>query len=189
MAEIDQGLLNDLTHAINRHSAENGSDTPDYILGAYLYQCLMNFNEAMQTREKWYGRPIGIRSALTSAPDPTAPICERCGAKVHDPCPTNEAQAKCELPGFCFPPALLNIPQRLYDSEINFSITCFWDGGFDIELGDNINGYDAKTTVKTYAEAMAWLDTEARKRYPDSTYVTGKWPEGWRPDGEISARG
>lgn len=27
-----------------------------------------------------------------------------------------------------------SIPQRLYDSEINFAISCFWDSGFDVTL-------------------------------------------------------
>jgi hypothetical protein len=31
------------------------------------------------------------------------PLCLRCGAAVHNPCSTEEAQAKCELPDFCFP--------------------------------------------------------------------------------------
>lgn len=82
-----------------------------------------------------------------------------------------------------------DIPQRLYDSEINFSISCFWDGGFDVKLGDSMNGFDSETQVHTFAMALAWLDQEARKRYPDSEYVTGNKPDGWRPDGEISARG
>lgn len=82
-----------------------------------------------------------------------------------------------------------DIPQRLYDSEINFSISCFWDGGFDVKLGDGHNGFVAETTVNTYDEALQWLDQEARKQYPDSQYVTGKYPPGWRPDGYVSAQG
>lgn len=81
-----------------------------------------------------------------------------------------------------------DIPQRLYDSEINFSISCFWDGGFGVKLGDEMNGFDAATQVQTFQEALCWLDQEARRRYPDSLYVTGRYPEGWRQDGEVSAR-
>ncbi len=82
-----------------------------------------------------------------------------------------------------------DIPQRLYDSEINFSISCFWDGGFDVKLGDDINGFVAEGHAKTFDEAVAWFDREARKHYPGSLYVTGKYPDGWRADGEISATG
>lgn len=49
--------------------------------------------------------PRNILSAdeIVAAIDPTAPTCDRCGAKVHDPCATDEAQATCQLPDFCYP--------------------------------------------------------------------------------------
>jgi hypothetical protein len=46
----------ELEHLINKHSMENGSDTPDYMLADYLMGCLDNFNSIVQSREKWYGR-------------------------------------------------------------------------------------------------------------------------------------
>ena len=46
----------ELTILLNKCSQENGSDTPDFILAKYLCQCLQNFNEAVNHREKWYGR-------------------------------------------------------------------------------------------------------------------------------------
>ena len=48
----------ELTELLNRHSAENGSDTPDFILAVYLMDCLLAYNCALKKREKWYGRPI-----------------------------------------------------------------------------------------------------------------------------------
>jgi hypothetical protein len=33
--------------------------------------------------------------------------------------------------------------QALYDSEINCSISSFWDGGFMVKLGDEYNGFEA----------------------------------------------
>ena len=39
---------------INTHSRENGSDTPDFIIAEYLYNCLKNFDATMQARKKWY---------------------------------------------------------------------------------------------------------------------------------------
>jgi hypothetical protein len=50
-----------LEQIINRYSLENGSNTPDFILGHYLTNCLGAFNRAINEREKWYGR----------TPDPT----------------------------------------------------------------------------------------------------------------------
>lgn len=45
-----------LESLINRHSQENGSNTPDFILATYLVACLKAFDEATVAREKWYGR-------------------------------------------------------------------------------------------------------------------------------------
>jgi len=44
----------DLTEVINKHSKENESDTPDFILAEYLLDCLRLFNSTFNTRKKWY---------------------------------------------------------------------------------------------------------------------------------------
>lgn len=63
----------ELERLINRHSQENGSDTPDFILAGFLGACLAAWNEATQRRETWYGRQgTGAREAppfMASAPD------------------------------------------------------------------------------------------------------------------------
>lgn len=41
--------------AINRHSMENGSNTPDFILANYLQNCLSAFDIAVKQRDNWYG--------------------------------------------------------------------------------------------------------------------------------------
>lgn len=43
---------------LNMRSLENNSDTPDFILAAYLEKCLEAFDMALQAREKWYGREL-----------------------------------------------------------------------------------------------------------------------------------
>jgi hypothetical protein len=53
--------------------------------------------------------------------------------------------------------------QDLYDSEINVVIFWLWDGGIDVRLGDELNGYHADGQVSTVAEAAAWLRDEACK--------------------------
>lgn len=45
----------ELKDLINKHSMENGSNTPDYILATYLLNCLMAFNEAILNRQAWQG--------------------------------------------------------------------------------------------------------------------------------------
>lgn len=63
IVEIDEdGKVhgNDLEHALasalNRFSAENASNTPDWILAQFLLGCLAAWNTGVQQRETWYGR-------------------------------------------------------------------------------------------------------------------------------------
>jgi hypothetical protein len=46
----------ELERLINKHSQENQSNTPDFILASYIRGCLDAFNIAVQQRETWYGR-------------------------------------------------------------------------------------------------------------------------------------
>ena len=64
-------LEEELRALLNKHSAENGSNTPDYILASYLMNCLIAFNEAMLNREAWYGRRTTTPKVLTT--DVTGP--------------------------------------------------------------------------------------------------------------------
>ena len=52
-------LRSDLASVINRYSRENGSNTPDFMLAAYLCDCLKAWNAMTKQREKWYGREPG----------------------------------------------------------------------------------------------------------------------------------
>jgi len=52
-------LRKEIEEAINKASAENGSDTPDYILAEFLISCLKAFDVALVERERWYGREVG----------------------------------------------------------------------------------------------------------------------------------
>lgn len=58
----------DLEALITRYSLENASDTPDYILAAYLQRCLEVWNVTMQEREEWWGRKV------PSHPEQAAPL-------------------------------------------------------------------------------------------------------------------
>jgi hypothetical protein len=53
-------LTDDISAAINRNSAENGSDTPDYILAEYLVACLEALEKTIKLRGKWYGHHCSI---------------------------------------------------------------------------------------------------------------------------------
>ena len=60
-----ESLTEAITQAINRFSAENGSDTPDFILGKYLSACLDAWNSATKERDRWYGHKT-LTSGITS---------------------------------------------------------------------------------------------------------------------------
>jgi len=61
----------ELRSLLNRHSAENESDTPDFILSEYMMDCLAAFEKATLRRTKWYIYP----NDLAADPDdpPGAP--------------------------------------------------------------------------------------------------------------------
>ena len=44
--------------------------------------------------------------------------------------------------------------QKIYESEINIRIGWLWDGGIEVRLGDDMNGYLADETVRTVAEIV-----------------------------------
>ena len=52
---VQNKLRQDVCDAINRVSAENGSNTPDFILAEYLVQCLATFDHVVTMRDDWYG--------------------------------------------------------------------------------------------------------------------------------------
>ena len=39
-----------------------------------------------------------------------------------------------------------SIFQQLYDAEINFEVSCFWDDGFHVRLGDRITASAPRPT-------------------------------------------
>lgn len=41
----------DLSELINKHSIENESDTPDYVLAIYIRDCLTAYNKAVRKRD------------------------------------------------------------------------------------------------------------------------------------------
>jgi hypothetical protein len=55
-------LRDELRDAINRVSAENGSNTPDLILANFLQEVLEAFDEAVRGRDLWYGVSLGPRN-------------------------------------------------------------------------------------------------------------------------------
>ena len=55
-AGAQKGFTEELADLLNRHSMENESGTPDFILARHLTACLVAWNCSMQEREAWHGR-------------------------------------------------------------------------------------------------------------------------------------
>jgi len=67
---------------------------------------------------------------------------------------------------------IVRILQGLYDSEINFTIATFWDAGFQVKLGDELNGFAATGTAANLIDAVEWLSAQAIEKYPESHFAT-----------------
>jgi hypothetical protein len=64
----------ELASLLNRHSAENDSDTPDWILARFMLRCLSSWNSAMRERKRCHGGPEDAEAA------PVDGVC--CGATL-----------------------------------------------------------------------------------------------------------
>ena len=68
MDQMKKTFEEELESLINRHSKENESNTPDFILAQYIAGCFAVFNTAVQQRERWYGRDPRPTSPFTRSP-------------------------------------------------------------------------------------------------------------------------
>jgi hypothetical protein len=76
---------NKIEQLLNSVSAENGSNTPDFILADYVIACLTAFDSAVRGREMWYGR---WNAADATSPDAAA------SPSTSDALSTTEAPSK-----------------------------------------------------------------------------------------------
>ena len=62
-------LEREMRQLLNRHSSENNSDTPDFVLASFLIHCLDAWGTAVKARDAWFSfNPWPSRSALAPAP-------------------------------------------------------------------------------------------------------------------------
>lgn len=57
----------ELRALINKHSRENNSDTPDYILANFMHSCLLAWEDNVKDREAWHGRTTTPSVSLSEA--------------------------------------------------------------------------------------------------------------------------
>jgi hypothetical protein len=77
-----QELASEIASAINRCSAENVSNTPDFILAEYLVSCLESFEKLAESRGTWHGRRL-----LASPKTPRSVSKEKTGPAPYDDLP------------------------------------------------------------------------------------------------------
>ena len=71
---------------------------------------------------------------------------------------------------------------HLYAGGVDASISWSYDGRIEVKLGDALNGYDAETTVDSFAEVAEWLRDKALIHYPRSKFSCGHAASLNRPD-------
>jgi hypothetical protein len=61
---------------------------------------------------------------------------------------------------------LVKALQRLYETETNLNISSFWDSGWTVKLGDELNGYVAERTFHNdeLGELANWIDGQMTKQ-------------------------
>lgn len=65
-------LQQEIRAAINRHSRENVSCTPDFLLAEYLVDCLVAFEKLHTARRAWYAGAEEIADNIIKDPAPSA---------------------------------------------------------------------------------------------------------------------
>ena len=61
--------------------------------------------------------------------------------------------------------------QGLYENEINFTVSAFWDCGFRWQLGDPLNGFMADGSAPTFEQAVSDLAQTAAEHFPNSAFA------------------
>jgi hypothetical protein len=66
-----------------------------------------------------------------------------------------------------------DVIQRLHDSQINAGLQTDWEGGLVVWIGDTPDrGFIRETFVRgEFDQVAGWLDTQARRLFPDSDYA------------------
>ena len=64
-----------------------------------------------------------------------------------------------------------SILQELHDSEINAELSTFWDGCFDWNFGDALNGYREQGQGRSLSGAVEHLRAAALRHYPESAFA------------------
>jgi hypothetical protein len=93
----------ELEELINKHSMENGSNTPDFMLAEYLMDCLRAFDKVMKRRDLWYrkleweNQPQDYKNFVKKCNDKGKEISEKIAIKTADEIDYNNLCARATL--------------------------------------------------------------------------------------------
>ena len=68
-------------------------------------------------------------------------------------------------------PDLDQVLADLYAAEINIQISSFWDCGYSLALGDEMNGFKARGHVDRLSDAGQWFIDNGVMWYPKSPFA------------------
>lgn len=68
-------------------------------------------------------------------------------------------------------PTFEELLNDLYGSEINISIETFFDRGYTIKFGDDINGFKKEITLYTLTGIKSFLIDKGKELYPESEFA------------------
>ncbi len=75
---------------------------------------------------------------------------------------------------------------EIYSSEINFEISTFWDGGFTVKVGDEMNGFlEESAGLENLDKVCSELLRMVLKHYPDSVFTENYNKKGSSSNEEI----
>jgi len=74
-ASADQTFGAELTALLNKHSRENKSNTPDFLLARFMLDCLRSWERSTRGRDEWFGVELspGRVSFVKARKDETVP--------------------------------------------------------------------------------------------------------------------
>lgn len=66
---------------------------------------------------------------------------------------------------------LISVLEDMYMSELNFTLSTFWDSGYTVELGDELNGFKEKSEMLcSFKEVACELIRMIKKHFPESDF-------------------
>jgi len=68
MESMESEFRKELVRLINKHSLEQFSNTPDFILAEYLEKCLAAYDVAVSSRDKWFNINVWTASKADGSP-------------------------------------------------------------------------------------------------------------------------